>query len=350
MCHFPTDVKYSNEMIGLSTEVENKGLAGTAKGMYSKLRNLGIVNDKFLKDVDCIDDLERQIFSLIDNYPENGASLERIFHMIEIWGGSTGIWIYINKPFPWKREWEIIEPYYKVLVDVCRSINEVTPEACDLLYNAISSFYKSLQKNKCTGLGVAFITKHTRFWMHKNLPEGMLPIYDSTFSIYVMKRGDNAQLRDLRAYWDVMIKKAEQEGISLAALERIIFNYYRKQENRSRVNEKGNRQERVKDGIHPLNGKVKSPRLSNSEVLSGYQISCSGHEFYLFVGKYHAKKKIFCQVQPGKGGYPETIKLGVLENQGFEHKSSGDRYIRFFDLDQKAEAINLMESLKDALL
>ena len=104
------------------------------------------------------------------------------------------------------------------------------------------------------------------------------------------------------------------------------------------------------DGIYPLDGKVKSPNLSNSEVLSGYLISRSGHGFYLFVGKYHVKKKVFCQVQPGKGGYPETVKLGVLENQGFEYKSSGDRYIRYFDLDQKAEAIKLMESLKDALL
>lgn len=76
-------------------------------------------------------------------------------------------------------------------------------------------------------MGVAFITKHTRFWMHKCLPNEMLPIYDSTFSFYVMRKGRNAQLKDLLAYWDAMIHKSSTEGVSLTALERAIFKYYR---------------------------------------------------------------------------------------------------------------------------
>lgn len=55
--------------------------------------------------------LEAEIFGLIDHYPENEASLERIFHLIQIWGGRTGRGIYVNQDFHWAEVVQVYEPF-----------------------------------------------------------------------------------------------------------------------------------------------------------------------------------------------------------------------------------------------
>ena len=97
MCHFPTDIKYKNEIPPFPDG--NGRLVGTAKSMYRRLKDLNIVDERFLDGVGDINDLERNIFSLIDGYPDNKASLERIFHMIEIWGGKEGYQFYYKQQF-----------------------------------------------------------------------------------------------------------------------------------------------------------------------------------------------------------------------------------------------------------
>jgi hypothetical protein len=70
---------------------------------------------------------------------------------------------------------------------------------------------------------VAFITKHTRYWLYRTLEENALPIYDSIMAGYVMQR--NADIKDLREYWDVVLAKSKQLSIGLVPLERQIFKY-----------------------------------------------------------------------------------------------------------------------------
>ena len=55
--------------------------------------------------------LEAEVFDLIDHYPENEASLERIFHLIQIWGGRTGRGIYVNQDFHWEDVVQVYEPF-----------------------------------------------------------------------------------------------------------------------------------------------------------------------------------------------------------------------------------------------
>ena len=87
-----------------------------------------------------------------------------------------------------------------------------------MLVEAVSEFNKAVKF-----INVAFITKHTRYWLFRTLKENALPIYDSIMASYVMQR--NADIKDLREYWKVMLAKAKQQGIGLVPLERHIFKY-----------------------------------------------------------------------------------------------------------------------------
>lgn len=87
------------------------------------------------------------------------------------------------------------------------------------MVKAVKDFNKSVKN-----ISVAFITKHTRYWMHRTLGMDALPIYDSIMAIHVMQRGVPS-VSDLSEYWKVMVAKAEQLGIGLVPLERQIFKY-----------------------------------------------------------------------------------------------------------------------------
>ncbi len=220
MCIFP-NIRYDRNYIPLQRN--NDTLPGSPRGMFSNLVNRHIVDGNFLDGIHNMEELESTIFDLIDHYPENGASLEKIFHLIQIWGGRTGRGIYNNQVFHWNE----IEPLYRAFIDIFRQFRQVNDETISRAYEAVGGFYKALHKAGYKGMAVAFITKHARFWMHRNLPDSMLPIYDSTFSDNVMQRGKNARLRDLPDYWRVMKRKADKENVPMTSLERQLFNYYR---------------------------------------------------------------------------------------------------------------------------
>ncbi len=167
-------------------------------------------------------ELEAHIFDLIDHYPENRASTERIFHLIEIWGGIMGKGFYNNQSFFWPD----IEPIYNGLITDFSSIENLDDHTLVRAAEAVKVFYLSLHSAGYKGMAVAFITKHSRFWMHRNLPNNMLPIYDSTFSEHIMQRGTLACARHLLPFWRCMVAKAEQEHVSLTSLERQLFMYY----------------------------------------------------------------------------------------------------------------------------
>ena len=97
-------------------------------------------------------------------------------------------------------------------------MRDITEETLDVLVEAVSEFNRAVKF-----INVAFITKHTRYWLCRALDENALPIYDSIMAGYVMQR--NADIKDLREYWDVMLAKSKQLGIGLIPLERQIFKY-----------------------------------------------------------------------------------------------------------------------------
>ncbi len=342
MCYFPNNLEYNGNLPGLADGGEEQ-IVGTAKGMYSRLKNLGIVDNHFLDGVGGVNDLERRIFSLIDGYPENNASLERVFHMIQIWGGSTGAGIYTKQSF----NWTVIGPLYQQLIDVCRGIADVTPESRARVYSAIQSYYRSLHDNGIKGMGVAFITKHTRYWMHRNLPDMMLPIYDSTFSEHVMRKGKTAEFKDLLAYWDGMARKAQAESISLAALERVLFNHYRfgnQTINAPIIQHSHNEIE----GVFPINNNEISLRRRGNHAVSGYRFHLGDEDLFLYVGEFDKTKDVFCQILP-KGKDKHTTDLQFLTGCGLEYYASEGRFFRKFKAGQISEAEQLMESLKEPI-
>ena len=218
MCHFP-DINYQAEFARLENQWVNV-LPPSPTALYTLLKNRQLVGEQFLDGIDNMEDLENEIFDCIDHYPENNT-LERIFYLIQIWGGITGRGIFIKQDF----EWSVFSPAYTKLVDVCRNIEKLDGNTCHTVLSAIQTFRQNLREIGYKGMGIAFITKHTRFWMHRNLPDDMLPIYDSTFSTHIMACG-NATERDLPIFWHGMIQKATDENISLTALERQLFNHF----------------------------------------------------------------------------------------------------------------------------
>ena len=178
----------------------------TLRGKEDEFENLGIKND---------DDLEEYIIRQINTY-KPGEGLEEIFHLIQIWGGNSGRGIYLFDDDGFN--WEEIDSHYQRLVNACLSTTDIREESIKLLVEAVSEFNKSVKH-----INVAFITKHTRYWLYRNLGLDALPIYDSIMASYVMQR--NVNIKDLREYWDVMLAKSKQLGIGLVPLERQIFKY-----------------------------------------------------------------------------------------------------------------------------
>lgn len=221
MCHFP-DINYQAEFVRLENEWVGV-LPPSPKGLYTLLQNRHLVDEQFLDGIQDMEELETEIFNCIDDYSENDVSLERIFYLIQIWGGIMAKGIFIKQNF----DWSVFSPAYTELVNVCREIKQLDDTTRETVFSAIIAFMEKLRKIGYRGMGIAFITKHTRFWMHRNLPNDMLPIYDSTFSYHIMHRGTIATPQDLPIFWSGMIQKATQENIHLTTLERLLFNHFR---------------------------------------------------------------------------------------------------------------------------
>lgn len=220
MCNFP-DIHYVNDFQPLQPINGGDGFGPSPKGMFTLLQRENLVGPDFLHGIGNMAELENTVFEMIDGYDGEDDLLERIFYLIEVWGGITGRGLFLRQRFRWHE----FAPVYRQLVDRCLEIHEVTDDSCMAVYNAIQSFQEGMGEIHYRGMGIAFITKHTRFWMHRNLPDSMLPIYDSTFSSKLMGK-KTTSVRDLLPFWRGMIHKAAQEGVSLTALERQLFNYY----------------------------------------------------------------------------------------------------------------------------
>lgn len=204
---FP-DIEYSPIKAPL---IDEDGFSKNVKAMITlrekeeEFKKLGIKND---------DDLEEHIICQIKAYKQ-GEGLEEIFHLIQIWGGSAGRGIYV---FDGGFKWENIATHYQRLVNVCLDTNDIDESSINKMVEAVNEFNRFVKN-----LNVAFITKHTRYWLYRNLELNAPPIYDSIMANYVMQRA--IDIKDLQEYWKVMIAKANQLGIRLVPLERQVFKY-----------------------------------------------------------------------------------------------------------------------------
>ena len=209
--HFP-DLAYTKEVTKLVKEGE---MSTPVKGMITLLVNKDIVPGGFFDAFKDDDDIEKAALIRIEEYVE-GDDLEEIFHLIQTWGGASGRGIYI---FGDGYDWNRIAPHYTALVQCCLSTVDTSKESIGKMVKAVCEFNKSV-----VHIGVAFITKHTRFWLCRTLGDDALPIYDSIMADCVMRK-NAVDPKHLAEYWTVMLAKSKQLGIGVKQLERQIFKY-----------------------------------------------------------------------------------------------------------------------------
>lgn len=217
---FP-NIEYSNDFAPLN---HLNYLPESPRSLITYLLSRGIISDDFMAGINNMNELESSIITLLHNANlEDPDVIQRIFHLIQIWGGRMGRSVY----FPHNYNWEVIFPAYMDLITSCLGIGKRTDIfARRTIFDAINLFIGRLHQSGVKGMNVAFVTKHTRFWLMRNNPENPLPIYDKTMSQNIMGRGPVAYLRHLLDYWDAMIQKAEEEDVCLRALERQLFLFY----------------------------------------------------------------------------------------------------------------------------
>ena len=208
---FP-NIEYKVEKVAL---IDDGSLSKNVKAMITLLTKLDIVNEDLFDGIESDDDLEQLIIDRIKSY-NPGDDLEEIFHLIQIWGGNSGRGIYVFGKGGFK--WEEIASHYQQLVDACLSTQDINEASISKLVEVVKEFNKSVKN-----INVAFITKHTRYWLYRNLELNALPIYDSIMANYVMQKA--IDIKDLQEYWEVMIAKANQLEIGLVPLERQIFKH-----------------------------------------------------------------------------------------------------------------------------
>lgn len=228
MANFP-EIDYHVGFVPLNDLQE---LPPSPKAMYTMLKGENIVRNDYLEcmEVSNITNLEDKIFEKIKDFKSSDSELKDIFLLIHIWGGKGSRGLFSKGS---GFVWEEIKDSYRTLVEAC--LDAPKPDKPDSNICSLDAAEKSMIPVYCAAnefchqtnnIGAAFVTKHTRFWLTKNNPCNPLPIYDSTFAANIMERKKYAQLCDVIPYWHLMIKKAQEEQMSLLALERLLFKHY----------------------------------------------------------------------------------------------------------------------------
>lgn len=190
------------------------------KAMSKNMKSKGyghIVEKYFPCGVD-IDSIERLENDVRVNAPKINAysslnDCESIFHSIQLWGGKAGRNTYLmDGGF----DNNINLHAYRDLAVIC-SISD----SLDQIVKEVVKFYE-LTNN----IGIAFITKHTKYLSLSNDQFPALPIYDSIMSKNIMGK-KYARKNELTMYWKAMIEECNLRNISLDFAERIIFNHFR---------------------------------------------------------------------------------------------------------------------------
>ncbi len=260
MCNFPNDIKYDPNFAGL-------GKQKIPQSTYTYLKKNNIADDHLLDGIPDMDNLEKFIIEKIKDYNGNDEkSLYDIFCLIHIWGGNWGKVVFWSN-LPFKESWEkFIKEQYRLLVKMCLSVRPDKNAPLNICKTDIDSIFNAVQtiKDNVPGLGISFITKHTRFWLQRNNEKNPLPIFDNIMANGLLNRAADITL--LNRYWNCMIEKAISlnNDISLLALERQLFNYFREQR-------------QINDDTIPT-------RWRNDLIDEGEWIQLNGFPVLLFVG------------------------------------------------------------------
>jgi hypothetical protein len=206
-------IDYTGQKLPLTLGEFSRGV----RAMITLLQKRQIVPWGFFQGLQSDDELEEEALQRINDYQE-GEDLQGIFHLIQTWGGSTGRGVYVRgNGF----DWSVIKPAYRELVESCLSVRAITEDSIAFLSSAVKGFNQKIRH-----MGVSFITKHTRFWLHKSLGEqNALPIYDNIMANYVLGK-DSALCKDLAEYWTVMVNEAQRHQVGLVPFERQLFRYF----------------------------------------------------------------------------------------------------------------------------
>jgi hypothetical protein len=191
-------------------------LEGSIRGMMTLMRNHG-----FAEIVDTFDGLpgetvhekmpalQHLIANEIKSSPvgreEEGVT--RIFHLIQLWGGREGRYIYV-KNGGFKKNFNAVA--YRDLIRVAISEAE--------LLQAVEAV------RQISNFGISFATKHIRFW---NLfaGNGDLAIYDKIMAQGVMGIS-HPDWKDYPNYLEAMNRAAEKQEITVNQLERFCFAFF----------------------------------------------------------------------------------------------------------------------------
>ncbi len=213
MCLFPDDVNYKAPAPEINpSPILTRG----PKAQVTLLQKQGLITQgeaNALYNMS-LTQLEEDILTRVANF--NGNDSESIFHRIQVWGGRTGRYIYCRDSFNWSQ----IENHYLNLITACFETHNIDNVSLNTIRDAISVFNANVKN-----IGLSFITKHTRFWLHHTLGNNALPIYDSRMASHVMGK-TGLYLNDLVNYWEGMYQKALKENITIDQLERHLFVYW----------------------------------------------------------------------------------------------------------------------------
>lgn len=330
MCKFPK-IEYDTNY----TKLDNQNIP---RGTYTYMINNGVRVKHILDGINNMVKLEETIESMIAAYSENDdESLYRIFCLIQIWGGYWGR-IAIQHNIPFEENWnKYLRKKYRHLAQVCinTKANECEYSTVDLK-NVLGAICTIIDDNTIHGLGVAFLTKHTRFWLGKNNQKNALPIFDSIIANGLL--GSNATTEYLMHYWNCMMYKAKSEGLQLCTLERQLFNYY-----------KANPQMRKKT----VNDSTSIPKYwRNDVILEGEWIELDKIPTLVFVGRNN-KNHYYCELNlwDNKDANINMLKDAQLifsRFKEFNWKSRNNqyKYVRFeTDDNSKKQAIELMHEI-----
>lgn len=195
------------------TQVLHKG----PRSMITLLTNRELINREDLGGIRDMGTLKEDILRRIETY-HDGEDLMTIFHLIQIWGGSSGRNIYIRGGgfCP-----ERVIPHYTALVQTCLAVEDITEDSMQQLVLAIHQFDQNVNN-----IGIAFITKHVHFWLRRNLGCDALPIYDSVMAHHIMHQR-SVRYQNLIPYWNRMIEEAAHRGVSVCELEEVLFHRFR---------------------------------------------------------------------------------------------------------------------------
>lgn len=221
--NFPKLKNYSDNVIPITN---SDRLRKSIKGMLTLFRkyNISIGQDNFINDQTqdygkALVQIEEHIGNLIKEYcnKPNPNLLKTIFHYIQLWGGITGRSIYVRKDgFDNNFNFE----NYKTIVEKIVDLNKNTLET-DL--KIIEEQFKHIHF-----IGVAFGTKHLRFWsIYANQNNIHLPILDSIISKGLLLT-PNCAWKQYYPYVKQMQEEAEKRKTSITALERSLYNQFNK--------------------------------------------------------------------------------------------------------------------------